>query len=86
MGLERGKEMSHFITYMLHYVIARTVYDGARSVGVSPVVMVAVAVVALVVVGTATRFGFGRARIRRQARWREEARLDARRRWQKRQS
>lgn len=73
--------MSHFLTYMLHYVIARTVYDGARSVGVSPILMVVVAVVALVVVCTASRFGFGRARIRRQARWREEARLEARRRW-----
>jgi hypothetical protein len=70
-----------FLTYALHYVILRTLYDGARGVGVSAVVLVVGAVVGLGVLYGASRFGFGRACVRREARWREESRLETRQRW-----
>jgi hypothetical protein len=38
----------HFLVYALHYVILRTLYDGARAAGVPAWVMVACAVVGLV--------------------------------------
>jgi hypothetical protein len=73
-----------FLNYALHYVILRTLYDGARGAGVSAGVLVVGAVVGLMLLGGLGRFGVGRARVRREARWREESRLDARRRWRER--
>jgi hypothetical protein len=75
---------THFLSYALHYVILRTLYDGARGAGVSALVLVAGAVLGLVFIGGLGRFGFGRARVRREARWREESRLETRRRWRDR--
>ncbi len=39
---------SNFIVYIFHYVIARFVYDEARTLGISPVLLVTLAVIALV--------------------------------------
>jgi hypothetical protein len=39
------------LSYALHYVILRTLYDGATAVGVSPVVLVVAAVGGLLVIG-----------------------------------
>lgn len=69
----------HWITYMLHYVIARTVYDGARAAGISPMLMVVFAVLGLVVLHSGGIYGLRRWKVRREARWREEVRQDVRR-------
>ncbi len=39
----------HFVTYLFHYVIARTVYDGFRHAGVGAELLLAVAIVGLLV-------------------------------------
>lgn len=40
---------SSLLTYLLHYVIARTIYDAASAAGVSPWLLVAGALAALFV-------------------------------------
>lgn len=47
---------SNFLDYAIHYVILRTLYTGARDLGVSPWVMVAFAVGLLILM----RLGVGR--------------------------
>lgn len=76
---------SNFLDYALHYVILRTLYDGARGVGVSPITLVIMAVVGLILM----RFVFGHGvkhyerrterpgRAYRVERARQEARRDA---------
>lgn len=48
-----------FLSYALHYVILRTLYDGARAVGVSPILLVVGAVAGLIVLSVLGRLGGG---------------------------
>jgi hypothetical protein len=82
--------VSHFITYALHYVILRTLYTSARSMGVNPWVMVGGAVAGLILIRIIFGKAFGRGgskryerrqerpgRAYRVERARQEARRDA---------
>jgi hypothetical protein len=76
--------MSHFLIYALHYVILRTLYDGALRAGISPVLLVACAVGGLVLLAILHRAVPGRRYGRRsvspsQAYKVERARVRARR-------